>query len=472
MHRLAEQLLKAILKQESIRPGDRLAVAVSGGADSVAMLCLLLELRTVLGIVLSVAHVNHKLRGEESDEDERFVAALAAQHGIEFHTCDAPLHGEEKAGSGIEAEARELRYRFFRQLARQCRVTKIVTAHTLDDQAETLLLRIFRGTGIRGLSSIHPQIVFEEHGQAFGELVRPLLGLRRAALQQFLRERGQIWREDSSNQDSVFLRNRLRNRLMPLIAEEFGDTAIEHMSELAEIARAEEAHWACGHPEVAAQNSGGAETRQAASLQVSLLLSLPLAAQRRVVRGWLDAVVAGSSISFRLIEEILDLARGQAGSKLELPEGRTLRRERAQLVMELKSSAVQGEATNYEYALIVPGSVKVPELRVCIEAQVVDAASVPENERECLLNLELIPKEVTIRNWRAADRYWPAHTAAAKKVKELLSDRHATGVKKKLWPVAVAKGCGLVWMRGFSAPAAFQSSAGAVKAIWIRETAA
>ncbi len=116
-------------------------------------------------------------------------------------------------GSGIEAAARELRYGFFRQFAREGRVAKIATAHTLDDQAETVLLRIFRGTGIRGLSGIHPRIVFEEQGHAFGEVVRPLLGFRRAALQEFLRERGQSWREDSSNRDIAFLRNRVRHRL-------------------------------------------------------------------------------------------------------------------------------------------------------------------------------------------------------------------------------------------------------------------
>ena len=193
MHVLAERLLKTIRKQESIRAGDRVAVAVSGGADSVALLRLLLELRGELGIVLSVAHVNHKLRGAESDEDERFVAQLARQHGLDLHVCEGPVDGSlrSESGSGIEAAARELRYGFFRQLAREDRVAKIATAHTLDDQAETVLLRIFRGTGIRGLSGIHPRIVFEEQGRAFGEVVRPLLGFRRAALQEFLRERGQ-----------------------------------------------------------------------------------------------------------------------------------------------------------------------------------------------------------------------------------------------------------------------------------------
>jgi tRNA(Ile)-lysidine synthase len=528
VHELAERLLKTIRKQDSIRAGDRVAAAVSAGADSVALLCLLLELRSELGIVLSVAHVNHKLRGEESDEDERFVSKLARQHELELDVRDAPVDGRHisEIRSGIEAAARELRHGFFRQLAREGRATKIATAHTLDDQAETVLLRIFRGTGIRGLSAVHPRIVFEEQGRAFGELVRPLLGFRRSALREFLRARGQSWREDSSNRDIAFLRNRVRHRLLPMIGEEFGEAAIEHMAELAEIARAEEEHWEHGHPEIAAAapaaeakqaaekvgfvsgyrfsdtaNSSKSvtpleaavrpETRPPASLPLAPLLALPLAAQRRLMRSWLKTNAPDLSISFRLIEEALELARrpadkrpadkgpankSPAGKRLELPGGRNLLRrnlrlERQELLLEFEPVGAHGEAADYEYTLAVSGAVEVPELGVCIEARVVDASSVPEGKRGQLLALGRMPKEVLIRNWRAGDRYWPAHTSAEKKVKKLLSDRHATGAEKKLWPVAFAEGCGLVWMRGFPVPAAFRSPAGASQAIWIREIA-
>jgi len=481
MHELTDRLLETIRKQESIRPGDRLAVAVSGGADSVALLGLLLELRAELGIVLSVAHVNHKLRGEESDEDERFVTQLARQHGIELHVSSAPVsrsHRSKKGCeigsgiiSGIEAAARELRHGFFRQLVQEGRVGKIATAHTLDDQAETVLLRIFRGTGIRGLSGIHPRIVFEEQGRVFGELIRPLLGFRRAALQEFLHERGQSWREDSSNRDIAFLRNRVRHRLLPIIGKEFGEAAIEHMGELAEIAWAEEEHWERAHPEVRAQRWGaGDETLQATSLPVELLLALPLAAQRRLVRAWLEANACDLSASFRVVEEALELARGPAGRKTELPGG-NLRRGRHELLLEVESSGGRADPADYAYVLAVPGVVEVPELGGCVEARVVNAGEVPENERRQLLDPERMSKEVLIRNWRAGDRFWPAHRTSARKVKELLSDRHATGAQKKLWPVAVAEGCGLVWVRGFAVPADFRAPPGASKAIWIREIA-
>jgi tRNA(Ile)-lysidine synthase len=523
VHKLAERLLTTIRKQDSIRAGDRVAAAVSGGSDSVALLCLLLELRAELGIVVSVAHVNHKLRGAESEEDEQFVIELARQHNLELHTFDAPV--DRTAGSGIEAAARALRYSFFRRLTRErglARITtKVATAHTLDDQAETVLLRTFRGTGIRGLSGIHPRIVFEEQGRAFGEVVRPLLGFRRAVLLEFLRDRGQSWREDSSNRDVGFLRNRVRHRLMPMIQEEFGEAALEHMAELAEIARAEEEHWECGHPEIAPplpalekaphhsaappaklkpgpfkgssnkaksnpERSPKSLTRQPVSLPVRQLLALPLAARRRLVRAWLEANAPDLGISFRLIEEALELAGGStetrsanraatnkssAGRKVEMPSGWNLRRGRQALLLESEASAGRQPPTDYQYVLAVPGAVEVPELGACIEARVVDAAAVPEDERGHLLNLELMPDIISIRNWRPGDRYWPAHTSAETKVKELLSDRHATGAQKKLWPVAAAEGCGLIWMRGFAVPAALRAPAGASQAIWIQQIA-
>jgi tRNA(Ile)-lysidine synthase len=204
------------------------------------------------------------------------------------------------------------------------------------------------------------------------------------------------------------------------------------------------------------------------------------------MRSWLETNAPDLSISFRLIEEALELARGSldkrsankspAGKRLELPGGRNLLRrnlrlERQELLLEFEPFGARGEAADYEYTLAVPGAVEVPELGVCIEARVVDASSVPEGKRGQLLALGRMPKEVLIRNWRPGDRYWPAHTSAEKKVKELLSDRHATGAEKKLWPVAFAEGCGLVWMRGFPVPAAFRSPAGASQAIWIREIA-
>jgi tRNA(Ile)-lysidine synthase len=446
--------LGTIRKRELIRAGDRVAVAVSGGADSVALLLLLLELRGELGIVLSVAHVNHKLRGEESDEDERFVADLARRHGLELLVRAAAVDRER--GAGIEAAARALRYDFFRELARAGRVRKIATAHTLDDQAETVLLRLFRGTGIRGLAGIHPRLILEDVGRVGGEVVRPLLEVHRAELQEFLRARGQEWREDSSNLDPSFLRNRVRLAVLPVLKESFGELAAENLADLAEIARAEEEQWECGHPEVRAAEG---------DLKVASLLDLPLAARRRLVRNWLEANAGSRSVSFRVIADVLGLAAGAAGRTLELPGGRILRRIQRELRWE---TAGDRQPADYEYVLPVPGSVEVCELGVRIEAVLTGWERVPESERQQVLDPDKLSGQMRVRNWRAGDRFWPANTRQPKKVKELLSDRHAVGTEKKLWPVIEAGG-ELVWMRGFAPPAAVQPVRGDSRVIWIRE---
>ena len=280
VHSLAERVSVHIRREELLRAGDRVGIAVSGGVDSVALLRLLLELRHELGIVLSVVHFNHTLRGAESDADQESVAKLAREHGLEFYTDRgdvAQLAAEEH--SGVEAAARELRYGFFRRLLGSGEdseaeieppipqglkpelpgkpngtaeavpfpnhpLTKIATAHTLDDQAETVLMRLIRGTGLRGLGGIYPRIVVEhEHGDSHGEIVRPLLAIRRRELEQYLADLQQPWREDSTNADAKFTRNRVRSLVLPLLEREFNPAVVESFAELAEIARDEEDYW-------------------------------------------------------------------------------------------------------------------------------------------------------------------------------------------------------------------------------------
>lgn len=210
-----------------LQPGDRLGIAVSGGADSMALLRLLLELRSELGIILSVIHLNHKLRGRESDEDEAFVAELARTHKLEFHCASADVRAEAGLrGDSLESTARELRYAFFQQLVTPnaeglSRLDKIATAHTLDDQAETVLMRVLRGTGTRGLAGIYPIVELEEDDAVVGQVLRPLLETKRSELIAYLQDLAQGWREDSSNRDLKFTRNRVRALLLPTLERDF-----------------------------------------------------------------------------------------------------------------------------------------------------------------------------------------------------------------------------------------------------------
>src|SRR5256714_10874563 len=233
LSKLVRSLLACIQSQELLRPGDRVGVAVSGGADSVALLLLLLELRKKLGIVPSVVHFNHKLRGTASDADEAFVAKLAAKHGLEFHSASVDVAKKAKEERiNLEDAARRARYDYFRSLAQSGACTRIAVAHTADDQAETVLAHLLRGTGLTGLGGIHP---------VAGRVIRPLLNVRRSELRRFLRAQKQTWREDASNRDTKRMRARIRKKLLPLIEKQFQPAIVEHLAALAELAREDEA---------------------------------------------------------------------------------------------------------------------------------------------------------------------------------------------------------------------------------------
>ena len=214
---MLHQLQRYIREHDLLRAGDRVAVAVSGGADSVALLRLLLELRSELGIVVSVAHLNHQLRGADAERDAGFVAELAERHGLEFHlaTRDVRAYAVEHKLS-LEAAGRRLRYAFFSALVDEHKVDKVATAHTLDDQAETVLLKLLRGSWLRGLAGIHPRLRAED-GRIW--VVRPLLATSRREVEAYLQRLQQPWREDLSNQDRRFRRNRVRQLLPQLEAE-------------------------------------------------------------------------------------------------------------------------------------------------------------------------------------------------------------------------------------------------------------
>jgi tRNA(Ile)-lysidine synthase len=441
---LPTALLKTIRKNGLIRAGDRVGAAVSGGADSMALLMLLIELRSELGFVLSVVHVNHKLRGRESDDDEAFVLEASREYGLECHVQACPL---ENAQSGMEATARRLRYEFFERLLADGRLAKIATGHTLDDQAETVLLRMLRGTGIRGLAGIHPRLIFKG-----GEVVRPLLGTRRSKVEAFLRKRGQVWREDSSNCNLAILRNRVRHRILPLINEELGPAVFGNLADLAEIARAEEEHWATEQPVL---RSG-----ECANLSLRSLAVLSMAAQRRLIRSWLEGNSA--AVSFRWIELVRELALGPSGKTLVLTGAQQARRTQQELLIE----TVQ-VVPDYEYRLTIPGRVEIAELGMYVEAVLMNRADIPQEAHGELLDPAKLSGELVIRNWRAGDRFWSAHSKSPKKIKDLLNDRHMTGAAKSTWPVATTSEGSVVWVRGFYAAHDFQAAASG-QVLWIR----
>jgi len=210
---LSQRIVDSVRRHRMFAPGAVAGVAVSGGADSVALLLLFEELKATLGVRLLVVHFNHQLRGEESDCDEKFVRSLAEARGLEFIAGSEDVAGRAREnGWNLEDAGRRLRYQFFAGLVQEGRAMRIAVAHTADDQAETVLAQMVRGTGPAGLAGIYP--VTEA-------VVRPLLQVRRDELRAFLAGRRQTWREDSTNGDVSRLRARIRSRLTPLLEKDF-----------------------------------------------------------------------------------------------------------------------------------------------------------------------------------------------------------------------------------------------------------
>jgi tRNA(Ile)-lysidine synthase len=365
---------KAMLAMDRglLRAGERVCVAVSGGADSVALLVGLCEANgggvrggrskssncEPLGVVLSAAHVHHGLRGADADGDEAFVRELCARLGVELRVFRVDTAARQAAeGEGLEEAARELRYAALRGLMTSGVVDVVATAHTLDDQAETVVMKMLRGAWTEGLGGISPEVQglgIREQGLGGGRIVRPLLGVRRVEVEAFLRARGQGWREDDSNRDVSLTRNRVRHVLMPMLRE-FNPRVDALLARTAEVAREEEAFWQAEVARVLPQVllpgkpvRGGGRTVSTAvgevgyAMEIARLREMAPALRRRVVRAAARRVFAagGAELSYVLSGEeaakVLALAgfggmggavTGRIGSRLELHGG--LRVERS-----------------------------------------------------------------------------------------------------------------------------------------------
>jgi tRNA(Ile)-lysidine synthase len=425
-----------------LRPGLRLAVGLSGGADSVALVRALAERSRELGLVLHAAHLHHGLRGEEADGDLAFARALAARLGLPFHEAyvDAGATAKEYSET-IEEAARRLRYSWFRQLMASGEVEAMATAHTRDDQAETVLAKFLRGAWTEGLSGIHPVIKFPE-----GCILRPLLSTTRAEVEAYLAALGQDWREDSSNRHLTFTRNRIRHELLPLL-EGWNPQLREHLAQMAQLARDEEAWWQAelarlgpqilkqGHPARGGGRAAGGGLAPSMSMDVIRLAQFPPALQRRLLRSAAEQL--GAAIDFPSTEALRALAlTGRAGQKLQLAQGiraeRTARELRLRLAAEVEEQSVD---ITVEYLVSIPGVVAAPVfgLRMKIE---IDESGKSTGARVA-----------TLRNWKPGDRVRLRYSSAPRKVKEVLERLKVTGSSRALWPVLELDGS-IIWMQG------------------------
>ena len=334
-----KRMLTLPFDRTNIKPGDRICVAISGGADSVALLLTLHAANTTpresLGVGLSAVHIHHNLRGEEANADQQFVEDLCIGLDItlHLHQADIPTRVAEARAQGdpetIEEAARNARYEFFNTLIASGHADSVLTAHTLDDQAETVLMKLLRGAWTEGLSAIHPVVTLQK-----GRVLRPFLNTRRADIESFLKSINQPWREDSTNTDTSFTRNRVRHELLPQL-HTFNPNLDQTLANLAELAREEETRWQTELARVLPQlllpgkpvRGGGRAVSTApgdASISIELdrLKVLDPALRRRVLRA--AARQFGARLSFDETSRLLALCGFRADPTVAARTGASL----------------------------------------------------------------------------------------------------------------------------------------------------
>ena len=485
---LEQRVLEFIRQSRMVSAGDRVGVAVSGGADSVALLRLLESLRQELGVTLLVIHFDHMLRGAESDRDASFVEELARARGLEFVSAREDVRAAATLNAGnIEETARHLRYGFFERILASQKATRVAVAHTADDQAETILAHMIRGTGLTGLASIYP-IVDSPSG---GTIVRPLLHIRRRDLRDYLQECGQEWREDATNADQSRLRARVRAQLLPILERDFSTGIVQHLSDLARFAREEESFWsALVEDRLAkyARITSNSHSHNTLSIGArDLLLPLALAGDgqqttvastraltERMIRRLYEKVRGDRrELSARHVEQVIHLAaESTSGKRLRLP-GRIAvervfdditfsrvnqetikqeydRQDRASFAHETKT-----DPASYQYVVDLPDrgatTVAVPELATCFRLKIVDWPLLESDTKtdSGAFDAGRLRSPLLLRSWRPGDAYRPRGHRQSRKLKQMFLVERVPRHQRVRWPVLESAGQ-VIWARGMA----------------------
>jgi tRNA(Ile)-lysidine synthase len=401
-----------------------------------------------LGIVLSAAHVHHGIRGSEADADADFVAELAAVYGVPFHVRRVDVPSEiALRRETLEEAARRLRYAFFEDLIAEGKVDAVATAHTLDDQAETVLFKLLRGAWTEGLSGIHRAVKTGE-----GWILRPFLETTRASIRPWLRSLKQPWREDTSNLDLAHTRNRIRHELLPQLST-FNPEIARQLARMAAISADEERYWQGeldrllpslllpGKPVRGGGRSSSTHPAEATvAIELERLRQLPPAVARRLLRA--AARQVGTRLDFDHTERLLALSgrtgrfAENRGSKVTLPDGIVAERTLRELRLSHRGQSKSPAPGTREYAFSIPGEVAAPEFGVSLRGEM--APSALQTGQTCV---------AILRNWKAEDRVTLRHSRSPKKVKEILGRLRISSPERDFWPVVEAAGR-IVWMRG------------------------
>jgi tRNA(Ile)-lysidine synthase len=437
---LSWEVLHTIRKYQMLRPGEKVVVAVSGGIDSSVLLQLLHGFSQTEGYSLHVAHLNHMLRGEESQRDADFVRETARQLGLEATVSSIAVKEAKGFKSGsLQESARKVRYAFLEEVAAKVGVRKIALGHTRDDQAETVLVNLLRGAGMPGLRGIPP--VRE------GRFIRPLIETWRREIEGYALRNQVSFVTDSTNLKKSYLRNRIRLHLLPLLCEQYNPRLAETLAAIASILAEEEAlleslTFARLSSILLSQEKGGT------ALSIPALLQEPVALRRRILRE--AARMASQSylpLSHRHIFALEELLSAQGGSQLSLPGRVAAIKEYDRLVF---TERVTAPFPGWEYPLSMDGIVRVPEAGLSLKAEVRGRGEVvlkQSSPSRAFFDADEILFPLTVRSRRPGDHFYPLGGRGKKKLKKFLIDAKVSRVQRDDIPLLVSGG-EIIWVTG------------------------
>jgi tRNA(Ile)-lysidine synthase len=457
MH-FVDKVKQSIRRERLFEKGERIVIGFSGGGDSTALLEVLSLLKEDYGLTLVPAHLHHGFRGEEADEDLRFCREAAERHGLElaWERVDGPALAREQGLSAQEA-AREARYDFLIRTAVACGASRIALGHHADDQAETLLMRLLRGAGTRGLTGMPPQ---RKPG-----IIRPLLKLRRSEILDFLRGRGVAFRQDSSNEKDIYLRNRIRRELMPLLVEQYSANLTETLCRTAEILREDEACL-----DAAARAHFRPETIAGGiALDAATVSGLPPALGRRVLRLAIEAAGSGlAGITFRHVDAVMDLLHAEgSAARIHLPRGLTVGKVYGRLEFKRGKDVSHGFEV---FGIPVPGRERIAPLGIHVVSEIVPASAVATAPAPdtVALDLEKCALPLAVRTRTAGDVFYPAGFGKRKKIKRFFIDQKIPWARRDRVPLFVDRYDEIVWVGGYRADARFAADAATSRVLLLK----
>jgi len=496
---MLDKMLGTIKEFSLVAPGDVVLVALSGGPDSVALFEGLLRLRKRLSFSVCAAHLNHKLRGAESEEDERFVRRMAQRRGVALIVESRDVRRiRKKRGGSLEEVARKLRYAFLRRAARKCGANKIALGHNLDDNAETFLMNLLRGSGLRGLSGIP---ISRAEGNVV--LIRPLLLITRKEILSFLKRQKLAYREDVSNLDISLTRNRVRRRLLPFLAAEYNPQVQKVLAETARnlrdaeecveaaLAELEKAVGWRSEDFTRVPGRRGSHCRGpvgiGAALDAKRLALHPAPLWREFLRRMAHERL-GISLDRRTLDQLCELVSGTRTESVGLGKGLVACREYDELLF-IPETALKPPP--FKKTLRVPCDIFVPELGIRVEATWLPKPPMPVRELSGRLSRGVGRKpgkrgsplllgeiwrrvkqgeeetfeeffdasairgnSILVRTRREGDAFQPLGMRGTRRVKELFIDERAPATLRNRIPIFCA-GDEILWIVGHRPAAKF-----------------